>query len=467
MKMEIESITCKPFGGLVTTTGAEFVFTTGGVRLSRRIDPATNDTSSDARRVAEVLFDDSPIPLGVFSASRGACAIDAGVVRYDIRADSLMFIENTSGKDVRLTYKSLLEDPLWHKRMGQNNMWADGDGGSLFLDYPGDTTIVKRRGDNELEAILPPGQRAACAVFPARLFDFEALYGERTRPHVFFSPTVKGAHEDIAHLDELAVRGFGVVGLFHHYKDDERPQYNTRTGRLEYTFPWPDRTGRLIHEAHARGYRVITYMQVEQFKQPVEATLEFMRDFQQRYNLDGWYFDNARIGDWVTTYDFVRAVRRDVGEGGVIYHHRSVSPWSNHGGLVLVPAEAYVDYTLTGETGNLAAVQSVADLYFRFVTCGYGIGGTIGDHKLLMPGKTQHLANVTEAQVARLLSGLHCSLHVSRSTLAVDADDPVGRPLAFWDEHFRPGYEAQKAKYLAGESFKPDVDWPPTWEPTP
>ena len=54
-------------------------------------------------------------------------------------------------------------------------------------------------------------------------------------------------------------------------------------------------------------------------RQNISTTLQWMREFQQEYNLDGWYFDNADAGTLLEDYEFIKQVRRDVGDNGIIY----------------------------------------------------------------------------------------------------------------------------------------------------
>ena len=44
------------------------------------------------------------------------------------------------------------------------------------------------------------------------------------------------------------------------------------------------------------------------------VTLEWMRGFQETFNLDGWYFDNADAGGFLDDYNFIKQVRTDVGD---------------------------------------------------------------------------------------------------------------------------------------------------------
>ncbi|MBI4387452.1 MAG: InlB B-repeat-containing protein, partial [Candidatus Omnitrophica bacterium] len=242
-----------------------------------------------------------------------------------------------------------------------------------------------------------------------------------------------------------------------------------------------------IARVHEHGFKVIVYLhapgaprwkyplghpQAGQL-QPVETTLAWMRCFQSPngcdvhgqhvdgYDLDGWYLDNAEIGDLTQDYGFIKQVRKDVGDEGIIYHHDSVDVWAGNVGIgrwVVYPGlkgvmiDAYVNYTLTGETGAMAEVDEPNDPYLRFYTSGYGMSQVLGS----LVRKSDKKLAISEGEVER-----------------VSAQNLRGLSKG-WDEYYRPFYEERKREYLCAQNqdsdpscrsnppahFNPDVDWP-------
>ena len=146
-----------------------------------------------------------------------------------------------------------------------------------------------------------------------------------------------------------------------------------------------------VNTAHANGFKVITYITSLTFSprwvypeghpmagqiQPVNVTLDWLRDFREEYGLDGWYFDGFHTGGMLENYQDIKQVRRDltedVGKNGTIFLHHSNDVWGGiWSGSRSVFVEDYIDYGLAGEIG--AVVHSVNDPYFRYISTGYGI----------------------------------------------------------------------------------------------
>lgn len=442
----------------ITTTGGIYDLTRKEMTLIRRIDPAIN--AVNPRPVAKMVFGADIGPLSVGSASKRRCVVEGQLLSFDFRSDCLVLV-TCLAEPVTYTYESLITDAPWAKGRGSERIWTDGYGGSLHAanpDHPG-LRVVEGSPD-VIKVTLKPGTGAAMAVFPPRKFDYEALYGREARPHVWWAGnTDLGLTETAARLDELARRRFGVIMLYAGHYDgelsrevthDELPVFDG--GRCVYRFRDPARIRAFVKGAHAGGFKVIAYLAAGKFawKQDKEVTLQFMGEFQKAYELDGWFFDNARGGrNWLASYDFVRRVRADVGPEGVLYHHNSVDVWgrmSRDGRLV--PLDAYMDYTLAGETGPLAdQVHGPNDPYLRYCVSGYGMSQALGTHKIATSGK----AAITRAESYRvraenLLGGGRCA-HWTYDE---------------WQRSYKPGYEARRQAYLAGR-LKPDVDWPAPW----
>jgi hypothetical protein len=442
----------------VTTTGGIFRIERRSILLSRRIDPAINGVNP--RPVSRLDFNTPLGPLAVRSASRREVLLTARPLQILIRCDSLAVLQHEAGGVEPLSYRysSLLADPPWLKGNGADRMWTDGYGGSLHLSVPGTALRVSNSAPEGMDVTLPPGGSSAASVFPPKRFDFERLYGLSARPHCYFTYRVRSLAQDVARLDALAQRHFGVICLFAGFYSND-PQYGgpraslperNAAGRLQYRFGEEAVVQRFIDAARSRGFKVIAYFQGTGFRvdrQPLEETLAFMRAFQRHHRLDGWYFDNADVGPWTATYEFIRRVRRDVGDSGILFHHDSVDVWGGWSGQVMVQVDAYVDYTLKGETGQLAETHSPNDPYFRFYTAGYGISQALASHKILSKGR----AAITLAETFRLLGeNLHGSPRISAWMLPE------------WDRSYLPHYEARKREYLRG-TLRPDVRWPVEW----
>ena len=451
----------------VTTTGALIQITPSQVVFTRLIDPATNDVA--VREVGRIEFEGRVGPFALGPVSKRSCVVQSESVTLDIRSDSLVFIANPSPKDtLAYVYRSLVKDAPYAKGAGADRFWADGRGGSLHASDPQGGVAATAEEADRMRVTVAPGRQAAVAVFPPRKFDFERLYGREARPHCYFTYATELLSDEARQLPALAKRGFGVLVLFStHYAlgptekaGDEpyRPAWNPETRRWEYSYQDPAAIARFVQAAHAQGFRVITYFSAAGLlerapNQPLADTLAFMREFQRRHHLDGWYFDNAGIGPWPRVYDFVRQVRADVGENGVIYHHDSVDVWGAWSGCIMVPVDAYVDYTLKGETGKLAETHSPNDAYFGYFTAGYGTSQAIAAHKLHSAGG----AGVTSAEVMRLL-GQNLNGSQRSECWAL----PTLSSAAEWDRYFRPFYEARRQEYLSGH-FAPRMAWPVTW----
>ena len=86
----------------------------------------------------------------------------------------------------------------------------------------------------------------------------------------------------------------------------------------------------------------------------------------------------------------MHGLRTDLGDEGIIYHHESGDVWGMEiggfddrnfkCGLKAVFYDAYVNYTLNGETRPLSEVDFPNELYFRYFSSGYGISQAYGEH---------------------------------------------------------------------------------------
>ena len=296
-------------------------------------------------------------------------------------------------------------------------------------------------------------------AFPPKPFDMQGLYGANTRPFVQFLYTDEQIDDWAGgFLDRDAAAGFGVIVLFGQdlYDsmvrckaiEDAHPCLQS-SNHWGFEFRSPAKIRNFITLAHSKGYKVITYMydpgnSYVWKSQPINRTLEWMRLFQKQYALDGWYFDGMYAGPFMATYDFVKQVRKDIGDNGIIFAHNS---WESLGsvlqsfgdsatrtsGFQAVYANAYINYNLAGETGPLAAITSVDDPYLRFWSSGYGIAQTWGSHKLSV-----YSQGVLEDPMQRKMAELRGASRRSTSSSNYHA----------WNNSFKPAYEIMKRNYL-------------------
>ena len=466
--MSIETVVGSSDNLVVTTTGAVYVVKRRGLGMWRRIDPASNTIRP--RLVAVLEFDEDIGPIAVGTDAADSVVLRTSKVELKFQTDSFFFLKALAAISYR--HLNLVACATWNKGTGPNRIWTDGYGGSLHADISG-TATVQESTTNSTALALKSGDVTAHMAFPPRPFDFEALYGKNARPHAHFVYGVRA-------IDQLlrpdAVRpfiedGFGLFVLFAQiYPNAESPEYDRQADRIFYRIDPKCAASlkRFVDTAHAQGFKVITYLSYpagprwnypegprKKQHQDVSVTLQAMREFQKEHHFDGWYFDNANVGSLLADYQFIRQVRRDVGDDGVIYHHDSVDVWDKwleYSGLRAIMVDAYVDYTLTGETGPPAQVDHPNEAYMRFFSSGYGLHQAFGSHKRV---SLMNLA-MSEGEKLRLMGQSLNGSERNRSKA--------------WLEYFKPGFDYRKQQYLSGQ-FRADVDWPldpkTSWYRTP
>jgi hypothetical protein len=455
--MTLESAAGGPDKAVVTTTGAIYVVRRRGLGMWRRIDPATN--TIHPRLVAVLEFEDDIGPIVVDASAADSVALRSSKVELTFQTDSMFFLKALAPISYR--HLNLIAMAPWNKGVGLNRIWTDGYGGSLHAGISG-AAVVRGATTDSTAFTLNNGDVTAHMAFPPKRFDFEALYGRNARPHAHF---VYGARAIEQLLKPDAMRPFiedefGVFVLFAQiYPNAEAPEYDRQRDRIFYRIDprCAASLKRFVDAAHAQAFKVITYLSYpagprwdypdgprKGRHQDVSVTLQSMREFQAEHNLDGWYFDNANVGELSADYEFIRQVRRDVGDRGVIYHHDSVDVWDKwlqYSGLRAIMVDAYVNYTLTGETGPPAQVDHPNEEYMRFFSSGYGLHQAFGSHKRV---SLMNLA-MSEGEKLRLMGQ---NLNGSERTRS-----------AAWIEYFKPAFERRRREYLSGQ-FQADVDWP-------
>lgn len=470
--MRLESASATSRRAEVTTTGASYILTREGMELWRRIDPATNTVNP--RKVATLTFDGDIGPLELSAVDSAGATITSRAVDLVFYSDGLFLV--APKRAVSYTHTSLITDAPWNKGDSLNRIWTDGYGGSLFGCW---TAARPRTTKHDVDAStlsLAAGDTMFHMAFPPKPFDFENLYGRGARPLPFFisgTATVDRV-ADGTFLQSLIDDHFGVVMLYNTFYRGGNPEGKAQpfpvvlpSGVLGYEVEpaFEERYRNFIAAAQAKGFKIIAYFfspgNRRRWEYPdghgkagqlqdAPTTLQWMRTFQAEYGLDGWYFDGGGVGEQGADYHFMRQVRTDVGEDGIIFHHNSVDNWGEAiprayegwDGRKSIMVNCYVDYTMGGETGYLAnEVDTPNDPYLRFHTSGYGMSQAYGVHMRSHRNRTAISEEEKMRVMAQNLNGLERSRNAS------------------WQRFFRPAFLRRKAAYLSG-TFEPDVSWP-------
>ncbi|MHC4397449.1 MAG: LamG-like jellyroll fold domain-containing protein [Planctomycetota bacterium] len=470
--MEVNSVTETGEVITVITTGAKYVLSSSGMDMYRLIDPNTNIADPNGRKVAELTFNPNLNSLTIDSNDSNSAVVECNEATFDFQSDSFFIV--TAKQTLSITHTNLITDAPWNAPLvpserDLDRMWTDGYGGSLLAHVSEDTKgSVTSEGVNSITVSLSAGDQTAHMVFPPKTFDFDGLYGQNAKPfvHFVYSESNMEYLMEPNNMDPYDANGFGVFMLWSAIFDDGSIPKLLDSGIMGYEVNDPDLVNSFVDAAHANDFNVISLIsQPSSFTYPTRwrypsghpkegkvqdpaITLQWMREFKDEYNFDGWYFDNAeaKAGDLLTNYDFMRQVRTDVGSDGIIYHHDSVDVWDgggNYRGLRAIMLDAYVNYTLTGETGAIAEADGPNDPYLRFFTAGYGMSQVYATQK----GKTNGRNAISEAEKQRVigqnLNG--CERYFGYS----------------WLNYFKPVYDIRKTEY-AGQNFDPDVNWPVT-----
>jgi hypothetical protein len=486
--MTIDSVSESANQVTVTTTGAIYTInsntieTPNSIVMQRRIDPATNTVKP--KTVAVIEFQNNIGSLKITSPDSDKRQVDitSPLADFNFMSDSFFIIKAKA--PFTYTHTNLITNASWAKPdmgklgSGLDRMWTDGKGGSLHAWISGNSTATEKN-TNYTTISMSADDTMAHMVFPPKTFDFEGLYGQNARPFVHFIGN-NGDMEDIIsgnNIDKYVTDGFGIFMIWASFysnsvvsgKIGEDPTLiDSDLGYqiIGYNInePFEDLVRRFVNFAHDKGFKVITYLsypsgtrwnypaghQLGGRHQDIQVTLQWMKKFQQEYGFDGWYFDNADVGDLIEDYNFIRQVREDVDttakahgmDKGIIFHHDSVDIWDGFGayrGLRAIMIDAYVDYTVTGETGPIAEVDSPNDPYMRFYTSGYGMSQAYASHIR----KTDMKVAISEQEKNRVL--------------AENLNGAEWYSSDIWVSDFKPFYDARKAKYLSGNL---DVDWP-------
>lgn len=483
--MEVESATGDSNEVTVATTGATYVLTSTGMDMYRYIDPNTNDyddsNGGKGRKVAQLVFESDIGPLSVEVNQANIVVVESTKATFKFFSDSLFFIKAQEAFDYN--HINLIADVPWNapldpNQRGLDRMWTDGYGGSLHAVMSEATApAIGPNGVDYTTFYMSAGNIMAHMVYPPKRFDFDGLYGQNAKPFVstiyskiILDGLLNGTYDINDYIDD----GFGVFLLWNNMCTWAHKTYGEpillESGVMGYEVnePWDPCVRDFVNFAHSKDCKVIAYLSFPSGPrwnypqgplagqhQHYTVTLAWMKEFQEDYGFDGWFFDNSDAGCVADDYDFMRQARSDVGEDGIIYHHDSVDTWDvdseewiqRYSGLKAIFIDAYVNYAETGETGPIAEVDEPNDPYFRFFTSGYGLSQAYGAQKVLTNGK----AAMSKKERWRLLGeNLHC-LRRNR--------------YSDWLDYFKPAYDVQKEQYLKYVSNEPndfvvDVNWP-------
>lgn len=236
--------------------------------------------------------------------------------------------------------------------------------------------------------------------------------------------------------------------------------YSVLPGDNFWTFPGM-RENFPVEGVEGVSYQSLLALNPQGERQDIETTLEFMRQFRADYGFDGWYFDNADAGSLADDLYFIKSIRQDIGPEGKIFHHDSVDVWDlwepftqnpvtggygqglPYTGLKAVMVDAYVDYTVTGETGiELAGANDPNQPYLRFFASGYGLSQAWASQLPLSGGQTAISLQEKNRVMAENLNG--AEWHIDENE---------------WRTHFKPFFDQRRREYQSG-NFNPDVSWP-------
>ncbi|MHC4526916.1 MAG: LamG-like jellyroll fold domain-containing protein [Planctomycetota bacterium] len=487
--MEIVSVSGDSSEVTVKTNGAKYVLTPTDMNMYCRIDVNTNTTFADGneRLVARLEFGSNIGSLSIDWYDDCKAVIESTKATFEFESDSLFFI--TAKDSFSYDHNSIIANPVWNAPLDPNDwevdandrMWTDGYGGSLHAKVSGSPGATATVNDvNSTTISMSSGDKTAHMVYPPKTFDFEGLYGESARPFINFmyqdwrmDQFVDGTVDVNDYIDN----DFGVFLIWNYMYTNQHYPVLLDSNIMGYDVneTWESSVTDFIDFAHDKGFKVISYLSTPSSsrwkypsghpkagqRQEISVTVDWMKSFQEEYDLDGWYFDNGDAGGFLDDYEFMRQVRTDIGANGIIHHHDSVDVWDewlkkyppgemwDYRGLRAIMVNVYVSYTFTGETGTIARVDEPNDQYFRFFSCGYGMSQAYGSALR----KSDRTLAISEEEKVRVMG---------ENLNGTDSIAEVFSNKSCWQNVFKKAYDVRKAEYLndANVPFVPDVNWP-------
>ncbi len=459
--MEVESAAGDANEITIITTGAKYVLNRTGIDMYCRIDPHTNNYySTNPRQVAELTFNQDIGSLSVELFDLSQATIQSQKAKFEFKSDSFFFI--TAKDSLNIEHHNLISEAEWNAPLEPNDrdldrMWTDGYGGSLLAKLSEDTKgSVISEDANSTTVALNANEMTGHMVFPAKKFDFEGLYGLNSRPLIRFIWTEDERNSrlnDPNKFDADIANAMGVYFLCNSIYD-----YNVNgnhsfprllgSGIMGYEISDPNSVRNFINAAHGKGFKVISYLfnptHYYWNNQEIAVTLNWMKAFQEEYGFDGWYFDNADAGGIMNDYNFMRQVRLDTGDEGIIFHHDSVDVWDpydTYSGLRAIMVDTYANYTWCGETGDISIIKTPNDSYLRYFASGYGLSQVYGD----VIRQSNGSAPLSEIEKGRVLG------------------ENLNGCTAMPNYYFKPFFDKRRAEYFndcPNKPFEPDVHWP-------
>jgi hypothetical protein len=468
----------------VETTGYRYVISPHFLRAYQKL--YTVNQPGERAVVCLAFFGDPLSNLRLVDATEDYAIVASDEIWLGFRGDSLVLMHCYADSFV-YSYNSLIDAP-WNKGAQSSRFFRDNYGGSLHSKDPNKPGSIAATAidDKSFRITLTNGKGVIFATFPPKRFPFEKLYSPGARPHAVVAHAPAHLTDYENRFASLAEKGVGIIGVasgttstgfIYDTTGSERPDnacwpvYIEDKGYWGYRYADPERMRSFIQSAHANGYKVIAYLHCCNFgrKQDINETLRFLTDFKEAHQLDGFYLDGALHDiSFLRNYEFILAMRELVGNDGVIIHHDSVNLWGgNSSGVDFVPANAYVDHTHRGETGDLAnAIDGPNDPYMRYYVCQFGASQALSS--FVMPGLPSMVdgqivkfivSKITRSQAMKIFSYLHGA--------------PVISAYAKWRRYYYPEWRELQNLYLNGQvgprDFRYDVDWPVSnegWEDT-
>lgn len=445
--MEIVRAEVDTEGFVVESLGALYELRGNELRITRRIDPRSNTVNP--RRIAAIQFDEPLAHFSLTSSDKRKVQIDGGGLEWTFRADGVLELTNGSGSAIQYELDSELAGAPWEKRAGTEIYQTDGYGYFIHAARPDLKKRARSQATDKLVIQVPAGAGTVIAVGPPKPFDFSKLYGKDARPFVMGLYSEPRVHDAWTMLAELSMDRIGLFLLFSDLYDTRGAKPSSAPvlwgSRHTYQFASPGMIDRFVADAHKTGFKLVAYAHGRRMSnvQSAAESLAALLLLVKQHNLDGVYLDNAGAGEnWYETYAWVRALREQLGDDAILYHHDSVDVWGGWSGRVFVPIDAYFNYTLKGETGPLAALSNPYDDYVRYYTVGYGTS------QALATQLRSKEATVTWEDLFPAFNAIHGVAPVSLGRLHQRVRATM---LPLWRE--------DQQKYLDGK-LEPDIQWP-------
>lgn len=470
--MKIESVSAEQQNNIVvTTTGSIYTINSDSIEMSRRVDPKTN--TINPKVVASLDFNLDLGQLTVTNSDEYKVILTSPNIVIEINSDSFFTVKALS--DFSYTHNNSVKDATYNKGTGLNKIWTDGYGGSLHAVISGSPTVLFQ--DTDYTTIqMKNDDIMSHMAFPPKRFNFDKLYGSNSLP---FDRTIKSLAEIPQNSEDFQKdkdKGIGVYILWNQIYECGRayPAECSRPVTLPATETLPERKGYKLKEEVANnleqaiqtiqqnGIKVILYHHAPGNysywgDQTYRHALNQMKELKQQYKFDGWYLDGgSNTGDLLESYNFIKEIRQDVGNNGIIISHVSVDPWdhnrdnlipkserkTSYSGLKAVMLDSYSDYALTGETGDISKIFDINDPYLRFFTSGYGMSQTFGTYT----GRSDGRSSIERK-------------HGINRLLVQNLNSSAKGGLGEKDSLSYSYYNQRKNEYLS-DNFNPDVKWP-------